>query len=414
MIVFIDTKFIHHFVQSEKILFIPIDISFLEKNIYAWKNLDKTKIIMNSDIYKNLLENRIKNGHPENIYSEYNCINHAKIDFINYALPFIKTSFICWSDFGYHSSILNNEPSLFPTNTLDINLFNIDLINTQIINKIGNYDPIDTLVNGHVTFTGSFYGLPKKLVPSFQELYHTCLEELYSMGISDDDQHVLFCCFNKKPELFDNKSFNSWPNSLTYFQKTNLNLDKNLDRYSLVKKYIKNSFNVIEIGTDNGDFAEFILNNSNCNLYCIDPYISYDEYNDGINNKTGDLLFTTTQKRLNLFGKRIKMIRKFSHDALNDINEQIDFIYIDGNHSYKYVLQDLVDWYPKLKMGGVIIGDDAVDTPDLLRKNDNVFIDWGYENCYGNYGVIKAFEEFSKIVNCESYKVGNQYVLLKK
>ena len=28
---------------------------------------------------------------------------------------------------------------------------------------------------------------------------------------------------------------------------------------------------------------------------------------DGINNKTGDLLFTTTQKRLNLFGKRIKM-----------------------------------------------------------------------------------------------------------
>ena len=39
-------------------------------------------------------------------------------------------------------------------------------------------------------------------------------------------------------------------------------------------------------------------------------------------------------------------------------DESIDFILIDGDHSYPQVKQDIMLWYPKLKVGGTIGGDD--------------------------------------------------------
>jgi len=33
-------------------------------------------------------------------------------------------------------------------------------------------------------------------------------------------------------------------------------------------------------------------------------------------------------------------------------------VYIDGNHQYEFVLQDLCTFAPKVKVGGMICGDD--------------------------------------------------------
>jgi hypothetical protein len=120
MIVFVDSRYLHFFenINSKLITVIPIDFDFLNENIYAWKTLSVARKIMKSNEYYELVQTRITSGNPENIYPEYNCINHAKIDFINYALPFIRSPFVCWSDFGYHSSILKNDISI-----LNFNLF---------------------------------------------------------------------------------------------------------------------------------------------------------------------------------------------------------------------------------------------------------------------------------------------------
>jgi hypothetical protein len=225
IIVFMDLRYIRNIINIPKknVIIIPIDESFLKTNIYAWKNIENDRTIMKSEFYKKIVNNRIKNGHPENIYPEYNCINHAKIDFINFALPFIKTSFVCWSDFGYHSSILHNNSSKFPKDVLDINLFNTSKINCCLVNKIEEYDSVSILQNAPDIFTGSFYGLPLKLISEFQELYHSCLDELYSMNISDDDQHVMLKCYYKNPELFEIylSEDGKWPEALSYFQKKN-------------------------------------------------------------------------------------------------------------------------------------------------------------------------------------------------
>ena len=229
MVIFIDDRYLHRLLKYydsclfKNKIFIPINKEWLCENIYAWKQLERDKSIINSNYYKNFLHERILSGHPENIYSEYNIVNHSKIDFINYALKnnYIMNDFVCWSDFGYYNSILNNNSELFPTTILDINKFNVEKINVMLYNDITKEDKniLDVAKNGKVTITGTFYGGPCKLMGIFQELYHQSLDELYSHNISDDDQHVLLRCYLKKPDLFELfKEHNRWPRGLNFFQ----------------------------------------------------------------------------------------------------------------------------------------------------------------------------------------------------
>jgi hypothetical protein len=189
------------------------------------------------------------------------------------------------------------------------------------------------------------------------------------------------------------------------------------NRFDLVKNIVKNIKNgiFVEIGTHKGDLADFILENSeNSVLYCIDPYKCYNEYDDAINTYTGDELYLSTYNRLNKkYGNRVIIIRKFSEDSINDIPNEIDFLYIDGNHSYKYVLNDLKLYYPKVKKNGFIIGDDAVDNNDLCRnENGDIFIEW-CPGSYGHYGVIKAFREFCLENSLQSTIEFYQYIIEK-
>jgi len=191
-----------------------------------------------------------------------------------------------------------------------------------------------------------------------------------------------------------------------------------MSRYTLIAHIVKSIKNgvFVEIGTDGGNFAEFILENStNSVLYCIDPYVCYSDYEDAINNVTGNSLFEATRDKLKTkYGDRVIFVRKFSEQAANDIPNEIDFIYIDGNHSYTYVLKDLELYYPKVKKYGFIVGDDAVDTDDLKRKhNGDIFIQWN-QYSYGNYGVIKAFNEFCENNGIQGKIMYQQYIIKKQ
>ena len=411
MIVFIDDRYIDKILNNQKNKqFIPINRKWLNNNIWAWAQLARDRKIMESQYYRNLVGNSIN---PENNYSEYNIINHSKIDFINYAINNnLTTDFICWVDFGYHFSILKNIETLFPRNILDITKFNTNKINFCVRNKlsINDYNFIYTLQNAPEKFTGSFFGGPKDLLIQFNELYHKALNELYINGITDDDQHVYLRCFFKNSELFELFiSETEWPNALKYFEKP-------FNRFNFIKNHINiNNGVFVEIGTDTGKLSDFILScNPTCTLYCIDPYLKYDDYVDSINNVTGDDLYNETKNKLiNKHGNRVKFIRKFSHDAINDVPDNLDFVYIDGNHKYKYVYEDICDWYVKTKSGGILIGDDAVDTDNSRRNNENdVHIEW-LPGCYGDYGVIKAFDDFIATNNCKGQLISNQYILIK-
>jgi len=132
--------------------------------------------------------------------------------------------------------------------------------------------------------------------------------------------------------------------------------------------FFNNSINVLEIGARYGESSKVILNSLKVNKYMIiDPYTSYNEYsNDGFNkimsNDNDDIIFNKTKNELESLHNNIVFYRTFSTDT-NTINAfedttSIDLIFIDGNHTYKYVLEDLENYYPKLKNTGIICGDD--------------------------------------------------------
>ena len=92
------------------------------------------------------------------------------------------------------------------------------------------------------------------------------------------------------------------------------------------------------------------------------------------------------KKKMYKFRNKIKFIKKSSNDALKEIPSNLDYIYLDGNHNYEYIKQDLENYYKKTRKGGILAGHD-IDLPDVLRavleftqkKKINFFItksDW--------------------------------------
>ena len=63
------------------------------------------------------------------------------------------------------------------------------------------------------------------------------------------------------------------------------------------------------------------------------------------------------QKRLG-DDESLVWIEEYSGEAAKRISEPLDYVYIDGNHSYEYVKSDLETYYPLLSDRGIIAGHD--------------------------------------------------------
>lgn len=146
-----------------------------------------------------------------------------------------------------------------------------------------------------------------------------------------------------------------------------------------LKEYYKNHRNLVgvEIGVYLGHNS---FNLCDClsmqQLYLIDPYCKYVQ--EGIEFDTTPLE-QKAHKRMKPFDDKLVWMRKYSEECHNDLPSNLDFIYIDGNHTYEYIKKDIELFYPKLKKGGIMGGDD-------------------FNASY--LGVVKAVMEF-----CHGYKV---------
>ena len=125
-------------------------------------------------------------------------------------------------------------------------------------------------------------------------------------------------------------------------------------------KKINNKHNLtgVEIGVKYGHNAKRILNNLHIEkLFLIDPYEHLVERGIFWKNEYNDY-FNEAKNNLSQFEEKIQFIKKRSEDACDDVPNNLDFVYIDGNHSYKYVKKDIELYYPKVKDDGMIGGHD--------------------------------------------------------
>ena len=117
----------------------------------------------------------------------------------------------------------------------------------------------------------------------------------------------------------------------------------------------------IELGVAEGHFSNRVLSNiSVSRWYCVDAWAGDRGHDDAQYKKTKGLLSKFDN---------VEILRMRFDEALKLFEDNFfDFIYIDGYaHTGQEDGQTLIDWWPKLKTGGLYSGDDYA--PQKWQKN---------------------------------------------
>lgn len=131
-----------------------------------------------------------------------------------------------------------------------------------------------------------------------------------------------------------------------------------------------------EIGVEQGKFSEYLLKTvPNLKLYCIDFWQRYRLWRGMKRQWRQDAYYEEVKVKLAPYNCEI--IKATSMDAVKTFaDESLDFVYIDANHNYEFVRDDIREWSKKVRKGGIVCGDDYYVFPS------------------GNDGVMKALDEW--------------------
>jgi hypothetical protein len=89
-------------------------------------------------------------------------------------------------------------------------------------------------------------------------------------------------------------------------------------------------------------------------LMLIDPWDVHLYFTD-----TTQAFMEESYKKAVALNTDVTVLRTTSKDAAENMeNGLLDFVYIDAQHTYDAVREDLGLWYPKVKVGGVFAGHD--------------------------------------------------------
>jgi len=182
--------------------------------------------------------------------------------------------------------------------------------------------------------------------------------------------------------------------------KFGMGLVRTFPRHSVrfAKKYFKNKpITAIEIGSWKGENASSIFEELNVRkLYIIDPYLPYQNYvKQGKSLGNLSNAQSIAKRKLSKHKNKIIWIKNYSDNAIKEIKEKVDFVYIDGNHEYEYVKRDVENYYKKLKKGGILAGYDITHE----RFNRDIF---------------KALKEFSNKTKITPYISRTDWWMVKK
>lgn len=170
----------------------------------------------------------------------------------------------------------------------------------------------------------------------------------------------------------------------------------NTNRQSLAHLFQELGFNEgIEVGVEEGIYSEMLLNeNPKLTLGSVDAWAPYSDYRDHVDQNKLNAIMQTCIDRLKPYGKRSYVIKGFSVDIAKEIpDNSLDFVYLDANHEYKYVVEDIYAWEPKVRIGGIIAGH------DYIRRKGGEYL----------MHVIPAIHGY-----CDAYRIRPLFVLGRK
>jgi hypothetical protein len=133
-------------------------------------------------------------------------------------------------------------------------------------------------------------------------------------------------------------------------------IDNRDEAIEFIKKYFNNNVITCEIGFFRGEYSKKInqiLNPIKHSVIDIFDGICESGDQNGYNVQSQDMFLMEEYSR----SLGYITIKGTSFD-LENINDDINFIYIDASHSYDWVYKDLVNSFNKLKSGSIVSGHD--------------------------------------------------------
>lgn len=115
----------------------------------------------------------------------------------------------------------------------------------------------------------------------------------------------------------------------------------------------------VELGVWTGhNMAHLLEECSNIKMLVgVDPYEPYQDWNRYITQEVMDNAKQTAINNLTEFKDRARIFQTTSEIAAGYF-DVLDFIFIDGDHSYEMCFNDLNLWYDKIRPGGLFSGHD--------------------------------------------------------
>ena len=375
--------------------------------------LENEKKMLNSDEYKSKLAD-FRRTNPEHWSAEYNLINHSKINFVSHTKKLYPMyEYYAWIDFGCIRDKIDDIPK-------NINFKKLHKKISYLALKELPKDKVsaDTMLKvDDIYLAGSQFITHNSLVEQQEYLYRDLLQSWKKEIICDDDQNAILQIYYNNKDLFELFYTPEWFSLFRNHLNSNIEVNNRYDIHKLINSS-DFSGSYVEIGVAKGVFTKYICENTSLSkLMLVDPYKNFDtkDFLDSMNYLEMESLLNSCKNNLFNYRHRVKFIRKTSTDAISEIDDNsVDVVYIDGNHAYTFVLDDLKNYWPKLRSGGIMFGDDVYEyseNKDVVKIWDGVSLE--KSNSWGVYGVHAADIDFCKENKLHYNIFSNQFMIYK-
>ena len=138
------------------------------------------------------------------------------------------------------------------------------------------------------------------------------------------------------------------------------------ETYDIIVDQISDNGKIVEIGSFLGRSTHYLATSlynagkDNVKIYSVHTFEgSYEHTNINLPKDFRNVF----EKNLDFFIERgmveVCQGRSDSSEILNKFeDESVDYIMVDGAHEYDAVVDDITNWWPKLKETGAMVGDD--------------------------------------------------------
>lgn len=159
------------------------------------------------------------------------------------------------------------------------------------------------------------------------------------------------------------------------------------DRAAMIASLVSPGLVGAEIGVYRGGFSRTIFDAcAPSKLFLIDAWESYAAYaKDSLchTNQDDNMQATKNSFSAEIAAGKIEVIKGYSSMVAKGWPTCLDFLFLDSNHAFEFVLEDLIAWSAHIKPGGIIMCHDYTSRPAALEMG---------------FGVIPAVAEF-----CEKF-----------